>query len=428
MATEYVIALNQGNFDRVFGELTSADFRLDNRSHSPFGDRSGAEFRTGLEDLNAMVASSRTWLSVMRWLSAECSVTRLEREAIGNDGELYTWTRLLVSEVRHGRLASMCGFELEDEEAAFAFAEERVQATTSRLLIKNRASECIDVGMRAIRARDADAVAALYADRFEYDDRRQLRGDPIEDHAAMRRAVGRIIQQYPHVEWRTLAVRGERLELHWSRWSDDAENEATYLHVCEIDDDGRISYDSRFEEDDFEGAYRELDRRYYSGEGAAFAEAGATATDWVIGFNRSDYDWIFDELTSPEVRFENRSRSVFPDRSAAQFRESVEALDAMVASSRTWHAVVSWLSPVWVVVRQHREAVGRDGERYEWLTLHVSEVRGGRLQSICQFEIDDEEAAFAYAEERVRATASRLALTNRASETGEALVRREPYC
>ena len=180
-------------------------------------------------------------------------------------------------------------------------------------------------------------------------------------------------------------------------------------------------YEGRFDEDDFEGAYRELDRRYYSGEGAAFAEAGATATDWVIGFNRSDFDWIFGELTSPEVRFENRSRSVFPDRSAAQFRESVEALDAMVASSRTWHAVVSWLSPVWVVVRQHREAVGRDGERYEWLTLHVSEVRGGRLQSICQFEIDDEEAAFAYAEERVRATASRLAITNRASQATDAL-------
>ena len=212
-------------------------------------------------------------------------------------------------------------------------------------------------------------------------------------------------------------MRGERLHLGWGRWSNDAGFETAYLYVHEVGDDGRVVYEGRFDEDDFESAYRELDRRYYSGEGAAFAEAGATATDWVIGFNRSDFDWIFGELTSPEVRFENRSRSVFPDRSAAQFRESVEELDAMVASSRTWHAVVSWLSPVWVVVRQHREAVGRDGERYEWLTLHVSEVRGGRLQSICQFEIDDEEAAFAYAEERVRATTSRLALTNRSCES-----------
>ena len=275
-ATEYMIALNERNLDRLFGELTSADFCLRNRSRSPFGDRSAAEFRASVENLHAMVAWARSWESAVCWLSPTLDVSRYEREAVGLDGERYRWTHILVNEIRNGRIESACLFDVDDEEAAFAYAEERVQATTSRLLIRNRASECIDVGMRAIRARDADAVAALYADRFEYDDRRQLRGDPIDDHAAMRRAVGRIIQQYPHVEWRTLAVRGERLELHWSRWSDDAENEATYLHVCEIDDDGRISYDSRFEEDDFESAYRELDRRYYAGEGAAFAEAGAT--------------------------------------------------------------------------------------------------------------------------------------------------------
>ena len=78
-----------------------------------------------------------------------------------------------------------------------------------------------------------------------------------------------------------------------------------------------------------------------------------------------------------------------------------------------------WLSPTWVVARQHREAVGRDGERYEWLRFHVGEVRDGRLASMCEFEIDDEEEAFAYAEERVRATTSRLAVTNRASETAD---------
>ena len=201
-----------------------------------------------------------------------------------------------------------------------------------------------------------------YSDGFTYDDRRRLSGDPITTGAALRIAQARILEQYSRFDLRTLAVRGERLHLGWGRWSNDAGFETTHLYVHEVGDDGRIAYEGRFDEDDFEGAYRELDRRYYSGEGAAFAEAGATATNWVIGFNRSDFDWIFGELTSPEVRFENRSRSVFPDRSAAQFRESVEALDAMVASSRTWHAVMSWLSPVWVVVRQ-RPGSGRARRR-----------------------------------------------------------------
>ena len=41
----------------------------------------------------------------------------------------------------------------------------------------------------------------------------------------------------------------------------------------------------------------------------------------------------------------------------------------------------------------------------------------GRLTSLCQFDVEDEDGAFAYAEERMRATPSRLAMTNRASLT-----------
>ena len=192
-----MVALNERNLDRLIGELTSADFCLRNRSRSPFGDRSAAEFRASVENLHAMVAWARSWESAVCWLSPTLAVSRYEREAVGLDGERFRWTHIIVNEIRNGRIESACLFDFDDEDAAFAYAEERVLATTSRLLIRNRASECVDVGWRAIRARDADAVADLYADRFEYDDRRQLRGDPIEDHAALRRAVGRIIAAIP---------------------------------------------------------------------------------------------------------------------------------------------------------------------------------------------------------------------------------------
>jgi hypothetical protein len=72
----------------------------------------------------------------------------------------------------------------------------------------------------------------------------------------------------------------------------------------------------------------------------------------------------------------------------------------MVASVRVWSAAVCWLSPTWVVDRLERTAVGRDGEQYAWSMLLVTEVRAGRMASMCIFEVDDEEAAFAYAEER----------------------------
>ena len=138
-----------------------------------------------------------------------------------------------------------------------------------------------------------------------YDDRRRLSGDPIEGRAGIRAAVERIFEQYSNYEARTLAVRGERLHLAWTRLSDDAGNETVRLDLGELGDDGRIAYAGRFDEDDFEGAYRELERRYYAGEGAAFANGGATVTDYAIALNRSEFDRVFGELTGADFRLEN---------------------------------------------------------------------------------------------------------------------------
>ncbi len=90
---------------------------------------------------------------------------------------------------------------------------------------------------------------------------------------------------------------------------------------------GGSCYEGRFDEDDFEGAYRELDRRYYAGEGAAFAEAG-------VGDDRIDH------RPEPAVISTGCSASSLPptcasrtdrarpfrDRSAAELRASFEEL------------------------------------------------------------------------------------------------------
>jgi hypothetical protein len=295
-------------------------------------------------------------------------------------------------------------FEIDDEEAAFAYAEERVRAASSRLAQTNRASEVMYRTLGASKARDFDAVAAAYADQFVYDDRRQLSGDPIVDRAGIRAASERFRDHYSHVEPRTMAVRGERLALGWSRWSDDAGNEATYLDVVEIGDDAQITYHARFDDDDFESAYRELDRRYYTGEGAAFAESGATTTQWVIAVNQGDFDRAFGELVTPGARVENRSRVAFPDPSVSDPGASFRDLEASVASLRTWNSAVCWVSPDCGVARLERDAVGQDGETYSWTWLAVSSVRDGRLGSACMFDPEDEAAAFDYAEELIRAT------------------------
>ena len=423
VATDWITALNQGDLDRLLGDLTVPDLRIENRSRSVLPERSMAEFRASLDELNAMVASARTWNSVLHCLSPTWSVARQEREAVGPEGEQYAWERVIACEVIDGRVASVCEFDVEDEEAAFAYAEERIRVTASRLSVRNRSCEAALGVVTALNVHDIDRAFSYISNEYVYDDRRRLSGAPIQGRAELRVAVDRILEQYNHFKWHTVAVRGDRLNLFWSRWSDDAGNQTAHLHVFEINSDGLIDYEGRFDEDDFESAYRELERRYYAGEGAAYAEGGTAASEAITAVNRGDFDRFFGELSTPGIHVENRSRSAFPDRSASQLRTSFGELNAMVATSRTWLSAVCWLSPTWGVTRLDREAAGQDGELYAWTRILVLEINDGRLASMCEFEIDDEASAFAYAEERMRATTSRLAVTNLASQTAQALHR-----
>ncbi len=68
----------------------------------------------------------------------------------------------------------------------------------------------------------------------------------------------------------------------------------------------------RFDEDDFEAAYRELERRYYAGEGAAFAQSGGVVTDIIVALNQGDFDRLFGELLTPELRGREPVTAGFP--------------------------------------------------------------------------------------------------------------------
>ncbi len=433
VATDWVLALSNGDFDQAFGDLSTPDLRIVNRSHALFPDRSAADLRASFEELSAMVSSSRSWVAALRWVSPSVLVIRLEREATGHDGEGYRWTRLHVCQFRDLRLASVAQFEIDDEQAAFAYAAEQTTARASRLRVQNRASEKkTEELMRAMAARDVDAAMACTAAGYIYNDHRRLAGGPpVAGGAELRTALERILAQYQQSEWRTLAVRGDRLSLHWSRWSDDAGNETAYLHLFEIDDAGLLSSESRFDEDDFNSAYRELTRRYCAGEGAAVAAATSIATEVMVALNDGDVHRAFGELHDPPaLRVTNRSSSVFSDRTVAEFRSAFEGLAEFVVSVRSWNSQEHWISPTCCVATFQREAAGPDGEQYAWTRLVVGEFAAGRCSALCEFEIDDEEAAFAYAEERVRSSASRLEVANRASsawhKVGQAMQAHDP--
>ena len=190
--------------------------------------------------------------------------------------------------------------------------------------------------------------------------------------------------------------------------------------MFEIGDDGRIAYDGRFDEDDFEGAYRELERRYYAGEGAAFAEAGGMSTEWVIAVNEGDFDRAFGELMAPGMRVENRSRSAFPDRRSAPPARAIGNSRRRLPRCGRGIRWCAGYHPTGPLSALSARPLDDDDETYTWTWLCVCGLRDGRTISACLFDPEDEAAAFAYAEECMRAVSSRLAVTNRASETLEA--------
>ncbi len=416
---EMVLAENRGDLDGAFSVFLRPGLQIENRSRSVFPTRTAAELRRSVEALGAMVTSYRVWSPAYCWLSPNWVVARHEREAVGDNGETYRWSRLYAGEIRGGLFTSLCEFDADDEDAAFAYAVERMRTFTSRLTLNNRASEVGFDVIRAAQTRDIDAAVAAYSDQVVYEDRRRLGGDPIIGAAGVRAAISRLCDQYNGFQMQTLAVRGDRLHLAKHIWSDDAGNESHGLMLVEVDEEGRAIYHGSFDEDDFIGAFVELEKRYYSGEGAAFAESGKTANEVMVAGNKVDLDKLFGELAAPGLRVESRSGTIFPDRTTGELRDSVELFHAMVSSSQTWYSAVEWLTPQCVVTRQERRAVGKDGERYEWSRIYVAEFDHGLFTAICDFDTDFEEQAFAYAEQRLRAAQNRIAVRNRASEAAE---------
>lgn len=418
---QVLLAETRGDLDSAFAMFAVPGLRIESRSRSVFPGRSAAELRRSVEELGAMVGSYRVWSPAGYWLSPEWVVARHQREAVGSGDDALSWSRIYVIQIRNGLAQSVCEFDAEDEEQAFAYAEERMRAKPSRLAISNRASEAGARMVDALRVGDVERAVEMFPVSSEYGDYRRISGDPITGRAARREAIQRSLQQFTQFALTTIAVRGENLALARSRRSDDAGNESTVLIVGQIDDDGHVVALLTFDEDDFESAFLELEKRYYAGEGAAFAEAGAVMTDLVTAGNRGDNDKVF-ELMKPGARVESRSRTIIPSRTLDELRSSIDEFKAMVRSSRTWYAAVHWLSPACAVVRQEREAVGLEGQSYEWSRIYVVEIHDGRFTAGCEFDIEFEDEAFAYAEDLLRASARRLTLQNRASTVGDRVI------
>ncbi|MGV1005475.1 MAG: adenylate/guanylate cyclase domain-containing protein [Candidatus Nanopelagicales bacterium] len=364
-------------------------------------ERSLDEFFDWVTERARQVSSVRNYGAVIRWITPDVILTLGNVTAVKHDGAKYTWSRPYVGEFRNGLMVSMR--EFTDEATALAYATERAAMTDDRLAVRNRVSAASESLTRAMAEHNLDSAVAHFAEGWVADEHRRLGGDPIRGKGQVRVALTRILKQYSHFESTALAVRGDRVELVRSQWHDDAGNVSEHLHVYEVDDAGLLIGESRFDIDDFLGAYAEMERRYYAGEGAAFAALEPLAIRYFVEVNRGNLDVVFGELSAPDLHVVNRSRSGFPDRSGPEVQESLAELHNMLSATRWWYSAVHWVSPNLVLNRMEREGIGRDGERYAWTRILLNRIRDNRIDAIWEFDPDDLSSAFACADEQLRA-------------------------
>ena len=76
---------------------------------------------------------------------------------------------------------------------------------------------------------------------------------------------------FTHISYEPIAVRGDRLELSRVTMRAADGHEMVFLNIGEVDETGRASSTTSFDEDAFAEAHAELDERYLAGEGAPHA-------------------------------------------------------------------------------------------------------------------------------------------------------------
>jgi hypothetical protein len=165
-------------------------------------------------------------------------------------------------------------FDLDDLAGAQARFEElrREQAAAARDPLQippNAATRAVDRLVESIAARDWDAVEALHAERFEFEDRRaglRDRGDRKKLLHSMRLSMASGASAVSEL----LATAGDRLALQRLLFrvhdGDTLVAEIDTLHVFEVDAEGRFVASIAFDAQDRRGAMAEMTERFFASE------------------------------------------------------------------------------------------------------------------------------------------------------------------
>ncbi len=192
-----------------------------------------------------------------------------------------------------GLLARLEYFEVERATEAMARFDELTSVAAKTERFANAATRASALHRTAWVDKDWERFAELLPADFHISDRRravQLEMDR-EEMIAFSRSLGEL--SATGIVWKTLATRGERLALELRRvqasGGDVGPSEISFLTLFETDHQGAAAAIVRWDSDQRDAAYAELDARFEAGEGAAHPHVIATMRA-VAGAQR-DRDW-----------------------------------------------------------------------------------------------------------------------------------------
>ena len=155
-------------------------------------------------------------------------------------------------------------------------------------------------------------------DGFTYDDRRRFSGDPSMTSTGCGRPRAHI-GQYSHSTYACWRCGQASAAMTDAAGPTTGQRDHPF-YVYEVGDDGRFIYEARFDRTTSKPPTVNSNRRYYTGEGAAFAERGIDR-QWTIALNRAISTPC--SASSPPRPAHRESVALgFPDRSSGEFRHA----------------------------------------------------------------------------------------------------------
>jgi hypothetical protein len=322
-------------------------------------------------------------LLLVRWM------TRGTLRAGGGTFELQLLSLFAVGE--DGLATRIEWFAPDQVDDALARFDELASEPAATARVENAAARSMEQVVEAWNARDWRRIADLHPTSAWFFDRRKRTPLELDRDRYLESLRMMFDMEGSRSEVELLATRGDRLALGRNHFvvsdRDVGASEIESLTVVEVGDRGERVASIRFDPDDLDAAYAELDERYAAGEAAPHARVSATMRAFRTAFADRDWDAL-EALLAPDLVVDDHRRLGWETlHGPAAYVRALRTLVDLAPDVRLRldHVRTSERGLLWVAAWQG----AREGGPFEapWITASEHDVLG-RVCRIDQYDLD----------------------------------------